>query len=74
MARQKEDVEKYSDFIKQIEMIIPAIAGNAYARMVTAASPALSGLTVGYNDHCLPILDDLKARNDDGSIDCGHFT
>jgi hypothetical protein len=73
-GQTKEDVDKYNEFVGQLVMITPAVAGNAYARTVTAGSSDLSGLTVDYDDHRLPIADELKAKNGNGAVNYTAFT
>jgi hypothetical protein len=60
--------------VKNVEMITPAVAGNAFAQTVTAAIRDLGGHSVDYNDSRLPIADELKAESDGRSVDYGKYT
>lgn len=73
-GQTKEDTEIYRTFVKNVEMITPAVAGNAFARTVTAASYDLGGHSVDYNDYRLPIADELKAESDGSSVDYTKYT
>ena len=63
------DMEKYEKFVAQVEMITPAVAGNAYAQTVTKCDANISGLVLDYDDPRLPIAEHLKRDNVNQPID-----
>ena len=77
MGQLPEDVAKYNEFVRQVPMITPTVAGNAFARTVTSVDASLCGTVLDYDDPRLPLDETAKrvgSAESTGHIDYTKFT
>lgn len=63
---------RYNNFVSQVEMITPDVAGEVMARTVVLADSSLSGNVFDYDDARLPGNEKLANKAPNGDGDGGH--